>query len=395
MPSLGKNPLPVPACGQVKLQQRQQAATHQLLLTRPPMRKETPSTGSSFRLVAADTAQAPNADKFSYWNDVICSTVVDLDFRPIDLSNFEASIAGFDTPEMGVYHIHTQPHLVYRGSSEISRLDNDALVINFVTSGTLYSEQDSRGVLLQAGDAAISDAARPYFLRFDDPLGCVSVKINKSLLSQRALDYRKITASSIVAGSALGTLTVDYLSSMLKQVPSLNERTALQASHIFRDLLSATVEQLMPRTGSVRSASVPKHRAVALLQVKNYVDKKIGEPGLDPTAVAKATQLLSRYINKLFEEEGTSLSRYIWSQRLNRCAAYLKDPRQCEKSISSIAFQTGFNDVSHFSRAFKMRFGMSPRDFRYYFFGGAAGGYAPPQPEKLPPAVRSKISQPG
>jgi AraC family transcriptional regulator, positive regulator of tynA and feaB len=318
----------------------------------------------SFRAVVARTTELPDADKFSYWNDVICRTVVDLDCRPIQQRNFEASIEGFETPEIGVYHIHTQPHLVYRSASEIARLDNDALVINFVTSGTLYSEQDSRGVLLQAGDAAISDAARPYFLRFDDPLGCVSVKINKSVLSERILDYSKFTASSMIAGSALTTLTFDYMNSMLKLASSLNEGAAMQASHIFRDLLSATVEQLVSNTSNVGSAKKPKYKSVALLQVKNFVESKLSDPRLDVATVSRATQLSARYINKLFEAEDTSLGRYIWGKRLDRCAALLRDPRQCNKDISAIAYQSGFNDISHFSRAFKARFGKSPRDFR-------------------------------
>lgn len=318
----------------------------------------------SFRAVSARTAALPSADKFSYWNDVICSTVVDLDCRPIALPDFEASIEGFDTPEIGVYHIHTQPHLVYRGASEIARQDNDALVINFVTSGTLYAEQDSRGVLLRAGDAAISDAARPYFLRFDDPLGCVSVKIDKSVLSERIHDYRKITASSLAAGSALTTLTFDYLTSMLKMASSLNERAAMQASHIFRDLLGATVEQLVFTTGNASNAGTPKYKAVALLQVKDFVENHLHEQSLDVATVARAAHLSARYINKLFEDEGTSLGRYLWGRRLDRCAALLKDPRQRDKAISTLAYQSGFNDSSHFSRAFKARFGKSPRDFR-------------------------------
>ena len=95
---------------------------------------------------------------------------------------------------MGVYDIHTQPHLVYRGAAEIARLDDDALIINFVTARKLYAEQDGRSVVLVPGDGAISDAARPHHLRFDAPLGCVSVKIRKSALSRRASGFEQMPA---------------------------------------------------------------------------------------------------------------------------------------------------------------------------------------------------------
>jgi AraC-like DNA-binding protein len=42
----------------------------------------------------------------------------------------------------------------------------------------------------------------------------------------------------------------------------------------------------------------------------------------------------------------------------------LGDPAQHGRAISDIAFACGFNELSHFSRAFKARFGQSPRHYR-------------------------------
>ena len=41
-----------------------------------------------------------------------------------------------------------------------------------------------------------------------------------------------------------------------------------------------------------------------------------------------------------------------------------EDARQAGRGVSEIAFAWGFNDASHFSRAFKQRFGMSPKEYR-------------------------------
>ncbi len=101
-----------------------------------------------------------------------CTSFIVAACRPVEQPHFEASIGGFDAPGLGVYDIRTQPHLVYRDKAEISRLDNDALIINYVTAGALHAEQDGRRVDLLPGDGAVSDAARPSFLGFDRPLGC-------------------------------------------------------------------------------------------------------------------------------------------------------------------------------------------------------------------------------
>jgi AraC family transcriptional activator of tynA and feaB len=34
-------------------------------------------------------------------------------------------------------------------------------------------------------------------------------------------------------------------------------------------------------------------------------------------------------------------------------------------NISEIAYAWGFNDLSHFNRAFRARFGMTPREWRH------------------------------
>ncbi|MGX1349592.1 AraC-like DNA-binding protein [Bradyrhizobium elkanii] len=34
------------------------------------------------------------------------------------------------------------------------------------------------------------------------------------------------------------------------------------------------------------------------------------------------------------------------------------------RGVSQIAMDNGFNDLSHFSKAFRMKFGLAPRDYR-------------------------------
>lgn len=315
---------------------------------------------SAPRLIAAQTDHLPEREKFSYWNEVICRTVVDLDCRPIEQPHFEASIGGFDAPGLGVYDIHTQAHLVYRGKTEISRLDSDALIINYVTAGSLYSEQDGRAVDLQVGDGAISDAARPYFLRFDRLLGCVSVKIGKSDLRHRVAGIERITAQSLARGSSLNPLVFDYMRSLIQNMPTMTGPSALRATDLFKELLAASLNETLQHSPSNLSA----YRGVTLLRVKSFVEEHLCEPWLDPASVARGVGLSTRYINKLLEDEHSSLGRYIWQRRLERCASRLRDLAWANASISTIALEHGFNDLSHFSRAFRERFDQSPREYR-------------------------------
>src|SRR5260370_42427844 len=87
-------------------------------------------------------------------------------------------------------------------------------------------------------------------------------------------------------------------------------------------------------------------------------------PDLTPARVAELEGISERYLQKLFEGSGSSFTHYLRERRLQRTSAELSNPAEAHHSISEIAFRNGFNDSAHFSRAFRHRFGWSPREFR-------------------------------
>lgn len=56
-----------------------------------------------------------------------------------------------------------------------------------------------------------------------------------------------------------------------------------------------------------------------------------------------------------------TFSKYLIQLRLKKAEEFLQDD---EMKISSIAFEVGYNDVSHFIQSFKKVYGMTPEEFR-------------------------------
>jgi AraC-like DNA-binding protein len=54
--------------------------------------------------------------------------------------------------------------------------------------------------------------------------------------------------------------------------------------------------------------------------------------------------------------------RYVWDRRLTRCDREVTDPAMRGRRVRQIAFAADFNDLSHFSRAYRARYGCTPRD---------------------------------
>ncbi len=74
-----------------------------------------------------------------------------------------------------------------------------------------------------------------------------------------------------------------------------------------------------------------------------------------------SSRSLAAFKREFFEYYGTTPGKWLTGKRLKHAKLLLKTTNQ---SISEIAFNSGFENVSHFSRIFKEKFGLSPLQFR-------------------------------
>jgi len=79
--------------------------------------------------------------------------------------------------------------------------------------------------------------------------------------------------------------------------------------------------------------------------------------------VAKECGFSKYYFSRIFKKyTGKSFKAYLIDLRINKAKYLLLNSKL---TISQICYETGFNDLSYFSRMFKKRVGYSPSKFRY------------------------------
>ena len=66
----------------------------------------------------------------------------------------------------------------------------------------------------------------------------------------------------------------------------------------------------------------------------------------------------------LFAENRIASPNSCSAQGSTRAHRMLTDPRYVARSISAIAFEAGFGDLSYFNRTFRRRYGATPSDVR-------------------------------
>lgn len=125
--------------------------------------------------------------------------------------------------------------------------------------------------------------------------------------------------------------------------------------------LAMLIEMTVRADEANPAIDVREGRRRAILE---HIDRNLSDTELGIGSIARAFGISSRTIHKLFEGEAQTAARLIWDRRLERCREEMADPAMASRSITEIAHLWGFSDSQHFSRAFKQRFGVTPRDYR-------------------------------
>jgi AraC-like DNA-binding protein len=104
----------------------------------------------------------------------------------------------------------------------------------------------------------------------------------------------------------------------------------------------------------------PSIRAVRLDAIKREIAEHLDCRDLSLAAVARRQRITPRYVQLLFHAEGTTFSRFVLRERLRCARRMLMHPQYASWTISGIAFEVGFGDLSYFTHAFRRHYGASP-----------------------------------
>jgi AraC-like DNA-binding protein len=105
-------------------------------------------------------------------------------------------------------------------------------------------------------------------------------------------------------------------------------------------------------------------RAARTASVIAAIDSGFSDPHFSTRILAARLGLSVRYVQDLAKDSGFSITERIVALRLQKAHAILIDDHGCLRKISDVASSCGFNEVSHFHRCFRRRFGAAPAQLR-------------------------------
>jgi AraC family transcriptional regulator, positive regulator of tynA and feaB len=315
-----------------------------------------------------NTSQLPEHDRFEYWREVICQSFISL--RPERLphsggraSPFDCALQSWEARGLLFGKVSGAAQQVYRDAACIQSSDRPVYFLNIQKSG--YGEIEQGGVTAALNDASfvVVDATQPFRMKLSEGFEQLSIKIPKHLLQPYLPQRSAATAQRADVSHGVGKLAAIAFESLSSEIDQLD--------HLSADL---AIEQALALTACALNANAPNHGSsswgepsrLALLRERAMalITQSLDDPDLDVHGLALALGVSARYVQQAFSSAQLSVGKWILEQRLLRCKQALASPQQMQLTIGKIAFRHGFSDLSHFNRAFKLRFGQAPGEFR-------------------------------
>lgn len=269
-------------------------------------------------------------------------------------------IEGRNFGSIGAYRVWSDASVVSRDGRAISVDDPERFLVALPLTGTCTVAQGGRSTPFAAGEMSSWESSHPFEVKHHEQFELLLVVLPTSLLGGRRDAITGRTASRIPASSGVGLVAA----SMFRQLWELRDEFAVDGTD--EDIAEAILSfvRAIHRDGDQVPVAPQLPGQVLRRQIKEYVISHLGNVNLRPESIARAHYISTRYLHKLFEDEGMTVSGWIRHRRLEACRRDLRDPAFAADPISEVARRWALADPAHFSRMFREAYGCTPSEFR-------------------------------
>lgn len=302
------------------------------------------------------TDEFHGAEQYDSWVHLLNKAFGSWDVPAHRKSDFFASLSATTLGDLGIVKCVCDPCSGTRKGRQISRDDEEFLVIQLTHQGREHVRLGDMDFVLGPGDIMIWDSTKDMHFSVKDPLYKVSVVLPLHRLQSWMPLHWQSASRKIEAHSPDAILMASYINALASENICSVRAHGEHLSEAAIALLTGTVDPQRSSKESLRRAQ--------LEQVKSYILRHLDDPELSLARIAEANNISLRYLHLLFQQTKETAARYLQLQRLKRCRRDLQNPLMRSRKIADIAQSWGIGDAMYFSRAFKKTFGARPSDLR-------------------------------
>lgn len=256
-------------------------------------------------------------------------------------------------------HVAADLHKIHRSSVDIRQDSGENYFLIFQEEGSALMSQNDTTCMLHPGDILLIDSAKPsefkFFGKFQRQLSLhlprqeMWARFGDNIHGGLFLPQADLTAL------ALGAVVSKAFDSALSDNQSVYLREAMFG------LIGAMLCQRADQAEGL-GIDADVSGAQALKQGLAYIDGYFSDNELTIPQIAEHLGTSMRQLQRSFALIGTTPTDYLIQKRLEHACHLLQARRSGTSSmlVSTIAYASGFNDVSYFNRQFRRAFGCAP-----------------------------------
>jgi len=301
-----------------------------------------------------------NGPQYEQWREEFGRRWLSADFEPADGGDICSEFSGTEHSFLGLCAMRGTPlHALRR--DDVPERTRDCLYLIVASATHIHTRQRGRSNDLGLGEMALMSAGEPARVTQINRGSRWSIRLPRKLLNEVCRDFDAKIALPVTASRELTELLLHQVETAHRFGPRLGaEANHAMAQHI----LDLAVLCLGTDKDSAHAATQRGLAAARLDAIKADVLRRLAAPELCLDWLAARHRLSARYVQLLFERGGTSFTGFVLEQRLREAYRLLREPTQRWRKVSDIASAAGFHDLSYFNRAFKARYGATPREIR-------------------------------
>ncbi|WP_405752679.1 helix-turn-helix domain-containing protein [Streptomyces sp. NBC_00012] len=209
-----------------------------------------------------------------------------------------------------------------------------------------------------AGDLVLLDALRPEHLVRGNEF--VFFRIPCCYLGIAQAEVRHLTGLQVSGAGGVAALVSKFLAALIGEDGLWNSMNGKRLALNAVDVIALLVAELL---APYRSDST-ENGSEMLARIRSYIEENLMDPDLSPESIARAHHISVRYLHKLFQGDGTTVSTHVRQRRLAACRLDLGRLPNRRRSVAAVAQSWGFASPSHFSRLFRQTYGESPSEWQ-------------------------------
>jgi AraC family transcriptional activator of tynA and feaB len=309
------------------------------------------------RIVEISTAGVAARERFAFWRATAMRRMEPslVDGRADQFRGRVRRVSGscaslVDYRSDAIWMTRNRRHISVDGGDEIS--------VGLVVGASTGAEQNDRELLLRRTELYVIDFARPVRSMLADHHE-LAIMLPRASVAAALGTVPSTLGGTRLFDEGIGAVLMASMSSIAAQMDRMTRAERAVALDTAAALALAAIQ------ATLRRRLGQEHAGAGLLAAANaIIRQRCGDPELTPDGISRAIGCSRATLYRVFGGGGQSVAAAIWSARLDRAGWLLPLRASRDVPVADLAYRCGFADPASFSRMFRRRYGLSPREAR-------------------------------